>query len=72
MNKVLEDLHYITDVAIPYRPEPHAPKPRKKTSTEWQGAICSTCFRPVVGDGDDWQHLDERVAHKVVVRQLSR
>jgi hypothetical protein len=72
MKKTPELLDKITDLVLSYRPKPPVAKPRKKKSTEWAGAICSTCFRPVVGAGDDWRHLDGRVAHKVVVRQLSR
>lgn len=72
MKKIPEDLNYITDVVLAYKPKQPAPKPRKKPSTEWQGAICATCFRAVVGVGDQWRHLDGRVRHAVVVRQLSR
>jgi hypothetical protein len=46
--------------------------PRKRKSFEWSGAICKTCYRPIVGACDQWRHLDGRIPHPVVVRELSR
>lgn len=44
----------------------------RKRNVEWSGAICQTCYKPVYGGCGNRHHMDGRIKHPVVVRELSR